>query len=308
MNINQNISVIIPTYNRAHLIAKAISSVLDQTYHDFELIVVDDGSTDNTMEVINGFNDPRIRYIRHDKNKGAAAARNTGIKAAIGSYIAFQDSDDEWLPDKLEKQLQAFNDASPKVGVVYSGVWRIVEGNKIIYTGYPDKKKEDGDLHYSLLKKGTIYLQSAMIKKECFDKAGMFDEEIPAAEDWELWIRISKYYHFKYVKEPLTQIYYTPGSLATEIDKNVIAFQLILMKHQSDLKRDRRLFSDYLLSIGSYLCANRHFREGKNYLMQSLRLNPLNILALRSMVVSFLGEDAYLKVVAIYRKIKGGVP
>jgi len=92
---NPTVSVIIPTYNRAHTIGRAIKSVLNQTYQDFEIIVVDDGSTDNTEEVVKSFRDKRIRYIQHKKNKGAAAARNTGIKSAKGKYIAFQDSDDD---------------------------------------------------------------------------------------------------------------------------------------------------------------------------------------------------------------------
>lgn len=105
---NPKVSVIIPTYNRAHLIGRAIKSVLNQTYKDFEIIIVDDGSTDKTEEVVKDFKDERVRYIRREKNKGGSAARNTGIKAARGEYIAFQDSDDEWLPEKLEKQMKAF--------------------------------------------------------------------------------------------------------------------------------------------------------------------------------------------------------
>lgn len=114
------VSVILPTYNRAHLLERAIQSVLDQTYPDFEIIVVDDASIDNTVNIIKGIINERIRYIRHEKNKGAAAARNTGIKLAKGKYIAFQDSDDEWLRDKLEKQIKIFETVSPEVGVVYT--------------------------------------------------------------------------------------------------------------------------------------------------------------------------------------------
>ena len=129
------VSVIIPTYNRAKLLPRAIKSVLNQTFKDFEVIIVDDGSTDNTEEVINEFqkHNKRIKYIRHEKNKGAAAARNTGIKIAQGEYIAFQDSDDEWLPNKLEKQMEIFESAPAEIGVVYTdyGEWVIVE--KSIY-------------------------------------------------------------------------------------------------------------------------------------------------------------------------------
>jgi glycosyltransferase involved in cell wall biosynthesis len=100
------VSVVIPTYNRASLLGRAIKSVLEQTYQDFEIIVVDDASTDNTEEVVRNLRDRRIRYLRHEKNRGGSAARNTGIRAAWGQYIAFQDSDDEWLPEKLKKQME----------------------------------------------------------------------------------------------------------------------------------------------------------------------------------------------------------
>ncbi len=98
------VSVVIPTYNRAHLVGRAIQSVLNQTYHDFEIIIVDDGSIDNTEDVVKSLNDPSIRYTRHDQNRGGSAARNTGIKMARGEYVAFQDSDDEYLPEKVESR------------------------------------------------------------------------------------------------------------------------------------------------------------------------------------------------------------
>ena len=125
------VSIIIPTYNRAHLIDRSIQSVLNQTYQDFELIVVDDGSTDNTEDIIRQFQekDKRIKYIKHDKNKGGSAARNTGIKNSRGEYIAFQDSDDEWFPEKLEKQIEIIECTDPKVGIVYSDMFKIYNKN-----------------------------------------------------------------------------------------------------------------------------------------------------------------------------------
>lgn len=112
------VSVVIPTHNRSSLLRRAIQSVLDQTYQDFEIIVVDDASTDDTEAVVKGFADERIRYVRHSENRGEAASRNTGIRLAKGEYIAGHDDDDVWLPPKLEKQVKAFEKASPKVGVV----------------------------------------------------------------------------------------------------------------------------------------------------------------------------------------------
>ena len=116
------ISVVIPTYNRAHLIKKAINSVFEQTYQDFEIVIIDDGSKDNTEEIVKSINDGRIRYIKHEKNKGEAGARNTGIENSKGEYIAFLDTDVTWSKDKLEKQLNILESSPADVGVVFTGV------------------------------------------------------------------------------------------------------------------------------------------------------------------------------------------
>ncbi|GAH83893.1 unnamed protein product, partial [marine sediment metagenome] len=124
---NITVSVIIPTYNRADMVGRAIQSVINQTYQDFEIIIIDDASTDNTREVAREFQEreKRIKYFKHEINKGGGAARNTGIKNSKGEYIAFLDSDDEWYPEKLEKQIEIFNKNDENLGVVYSGVFYI---------------------------------------------------------------------------------------------------------------------------------------------------------------------------------------
>ncbi|MCK5177967.1 MAG: glycosyltransferase family 2 protein, partial [Candidatus Omnitrophica bacterium] len=119
--MNSCVSVIMPVYNTKTYLGTALDSVLKQSWVDFEIIIVDDGSTDNTKKLANDFNDERIRYVRHEQNKGEAASRNTGIKLAKGDYIASQDSDDEWLPGKLARQVEVFENSPPEVGVVYTG-------------------------------------------------------------------------------------------------------------------------------------------------------------------------------------------
>jgi len=267
------VSVIIPTYNRAHLIARAIQSVLNQTYQDFEIIVVDDGSTDNTEEVVKGFNDGRIRYIQHEKNKGEAAARNTGIKAARGEYIASQDSDDEWLPEKLRKQMEVFKSASSRVGVVYTGFWRIKD-NKKVYTPSSNIKPKEGDIHKNLLKENFIGTPVTLIKKECFHKVGMFNETLPHLVDWEIWIRISKYYQFRCIDEPLLISYYTPDSISADRNALVRARKFILDKYFEDIKKDKRVLANHYLSISAILWANREFQEGESYFAKALRTYP----------------------------------
>ena len=177
------VSVIIPTYNRAHLIGRSIQSVLNQTYQDFEIIIVDDGSTDDTEDVIRNFNDSRIIYIRHKENKGPSAARNTGIKASKGEFIAFQDSDDEWFPEKLDKQIEAF-EMNPGFGIIYTDMLRIDKEGAIKYWHSPTVSHgqiiNPNTMDYQVMGLGII---STLIKRECFNKVGYFDENYPRLED-----------------------------------------------------------------------------------------------------------------------------
>ena len=297
------VSVVVPTYNRAHLVGRAIQSVLNQTYQDFEIIVVDDGSTDNTEELVKSFNDPRIRYIRHDQNRGGSAARNTGIKMARGEYIAFQDSDDEWLPEKLEKQMRVFENAPAEVGVVYTGFWRI-EGDKRIYIPSDKISRKEGNIQGELLKGNFVTTQATVLKKECFEKAGMFDQRLPRFQDWELFIRISKYYEFKCIDEPLVISYFTPISISSNQRAQVEAYGLILEKHYQDIAKSRKLLARYQYAFGNLLCQNGDLGQGRDYLIKAVKLYPLNLKYIVATLASLLGEGAYAKVVRLKRKIR----
>ncbi len=297
------VSVILPTYNRAHLIARAIRSVLDQTYHDFELIVVDDASMDNTKEVIMGFNDPRIRYIRHELNRGGSAARNTGINAAHGEYIAFQDSDDEWLPEKLEKQMRIFEKASTQVGVVYTGFYLIKDDSRMYMPGQNIKIKK-GNLHEELLNGNFVAADAVVIRKECFEKVGVFDESLPRLQDWELFIRISKYYIFDCIDEPLLNAFYSQDSISANQDAFFKASKLIIEKHIRTFKRNKYSLASWQYSIGFHLCQAGSKREGRMYLLRALRSNPFNIKYLVVALSWLFGENAYANVVRLKRIIR----
>jgi glycosyltransferase involved in cell wall biosynthesis len=296
------VSVIIPTYNRAHIIGRAIESVLKQTHTNFELIIIDDGSTDNTAEVVKSFDDERIKYIKHERNKGVATARNTGIGVSGGSYIAFQDSDDEWLPQKLEKQMAAFKNASPKTGIVYSGCLRI-SGSKKTYIHPPVTTPKEGDIHNSLLAGNFVTSQALIIKRECFEKAGMFNDEYVALEDWELWLRISKYYHFKYINEPLVISYQMPDSLLANQNAFIRGYELILERHSQDIKKNKRVLFDHCLTIGHLLCSNGELSRGRNYLIKALKAYPISITGLGLALASLLGQKAYNRTAASSLKI-----
>jgi len=300
--INPTVSVIIPTYNRAPLIGRAIQSVLDQTYQDFELIVVDDGSKDDTEDIVTKINDARIIYVRHERNKGAHAARNTGIAMARGEYIAFQDSDDVWLPEKLERQIQAFKIATENVGVVYTGFWRI-EGDKKTYIPSPKLQRLEGDIHNELLRDNFVGTPVAVIKRECFAKAGVFDEGLPCLEDWELFIRISKYYPFKCINEPLLISYFTSESVNSCLEASISARLYILEKHYDELKKDKRDLAHHYFSIGNLLCLYGDFSRGKALLRKTVRNDPLRFKYLGAFFASLLGKGIYRSAPALYQRI-----
>jgi glycosyltransferase involved in cell wall biosynthesis len=210
--INPAISVVLPTYNRAALLGRSIRSVLGQSYRDFELIVIDDGSTDETSVVVDGFSDPRIRYLPLPRNTGAGAARNVGIRIAKGKFLAFQDSDDEWLPSKLSKQMSAFKSGTAKLGMVYSDMQMILRDGTVNYFAAPSVLSD------CLINPATRFyqvhnlgIQSAVIKREYLDEAGPFNEELPAFEDLEMFIRLSRRCDFQHLREPLVNYYDTQG-------------------------------------------------------------------------------------------------
>lgn len=244
---NSLIAVIIPTYNRAYVIKRALHSVLHQTYQNLEVIVVDDGSTDNTEEIVKSFADSRVRYIRHEVRRGAPAARNTGINATRADFIAFQDSDDEWLCDKLEKQMQVFSTAGSEVGVVYTGFLRLTNNTSTYYPP-PERKNISGNILESLLHGNFIGMPTVLIKKECFAKAGVFDEKMPRLQDWELFIRIAKQYEFLLVNEPLLLAFYSNQSITTS-NKYDIALKLILDKHRDIFSKHMKILLAHRISL-----------------------------------------------------------
>ena len=196
------VSVVIPTYNRAELLADAIGSVQRQTFEDWELLVVDDGSTDDTRTVMDGFlADKRIRYVRQE-NRGQSAARNLGLRHARAPLIAFLDSDNRWLPDKLERQMRFLAD-HPEVDVVYGETERL--GSDGSTWPSPVRERHSGTVWRPLLTKNFINFNTSVVRRERLIAIGGFDEALRGGEDYDLWLRLSPDCTFQFLPGVVTQ-------------------------------------------------------------------------------------------------------
>ncbi len=203
------VSVVIPTYNRGRLIVPTLQSVIAQSYRDFEIIVVDDGSTDDTSEVIASFGD-EVRYI-YQENQERSTARNRGIMESQGEYIAFLDSDDLWKPDKLLKQVQAAQQYSDGPRVIYCNADLVdVDGGSICPEGIVGEalaeSKPSGNVYHALL--GGCFVSSCepMVPRLCFAACGLFDTSLNYSEDWDMWLRLARRYEFVYVPDILASV------------------------------------------------------------------------------------------------------
>lgn len=299
------VSVIIPTYNRAELVGRAIQSVLDQTYQDFEIIVVDDASIDNTENIVKGIIDERIRYIRHERNKGAAITRNTGIKAAQGKYIAFQDSDDEWLPDKLEKQVSVFEKAGSKIDFVYCDMLMVEPDGRKRYHHSPDLRVgrviDENRLDYQALGIGT---PTVLVRRECFDKVGGFDELFPRLQDADCFIRLAKHFVSYHLTESLVLYNKSEVSISSDCRAYSTAITLLLEKYFDDVKHNKKFLARQYRRIGSVLISCGDSREGRRYLIKGAKACPLNVKALLLALISFFGKGIYVKLLKLQSGIK----
>jgi glycosyltransferase involved in cell wall biosynthesis len=213
------ISVVVPTYNRGYIISESIKSVLGQTYQDFELVIVDDGSKDNTHEVVSRFADPRIRYTRHEHNRGCSAAYNTGLREARGEFVAILDSDDIWKPERLAKAVN-FLKRHPEADAVFTDMekydgsqffpshvrrWCPLTVSILAERQWPKEVVfTQKEMYLCFLQEFPLTLQSTMMRSEALKRVGYLNESWISASDWDLMLRFSKQNRLGYIDEPLT--------------------------------------------------------------------------------------------------------
>jgi len=229
------VSVIIPTYNRKDLLKRALNSVLNQTYENMEILVIDDASSEDIESVIKEFEDNRIRYIQHSNNRGAPAARNTGIKKSTGEYIAFLDSDDQWMPAKIEIQMEAMKQSSSDTGVIYCSNYSKYEETSCLRE--PKLDIREGNIYQDLLS-GWMGILTSMIlvDSDCFESVGYFDIDLPSFQEYDLLVRMSKKYNVRHVPHRLV-ISHTGDfeQISTNHSKRLAGLNSFTSKHQKAL-------------------------------------------------------------------------
>lgn len=228
-----DISVIIPAYNREATISRAIESVRKQTYPVSEIIVVDDASSDNTEQVVKSIDDNRIVYFRQEKNMGACAARNKGVSLAKCGIVAFQDSDDEWRPDKVEKQIAYYND-NRQYRMVYTAYVKHFTSSDLIIPDENDGFKHEGDILKELLFQNYISTQTIMMEKSLFERIGGFDESLKSLQDWDLAIRASKECPIGYVNEVLAEVFVSANAITGNREEYYRSRCYLMRKYRND--------------------------------------------------------------------------
>lgn len=262
--MREKVSVIIPAYNRANYLQRAINSVLKQTLKPYEIIVVDDGSTDNTKEVVNSFG-RKVRYS-YQENRGPSAARNLGMKQAKGDYIAFLDSDDEWAETKIEKQIKLLR-SNKKLSLVFTDMQDLKEDRSIINESLLHRcicfdelksRRESGDIVDLLIVENFISTPSVLFKKECLKTVGLFDESLRLAEDKEFFIRFALSFGLGFIDEILVfrfihesnEIHKKMGMLKANEDI-IKKLEFMISKHK--LKRLKKPLDKYRNKIYTYI-------------------------------------------------------
>jgi len=234
------VSVIMPTYNRVHCLKRSIDSVLCQTYSKIELIVVDDGSTDDTDKLLAHYTDKRLKIIRTEGNKGACHARNIGIKNSLGEYIAFQDSDDVWLTHKLETLIYELIKHEADVG--FSSFIKINENYQkaSVYPKYnlgTNVLVNFDIIANTLLRTNLMSTQTIVLSRESLKIIKGFDEDLNRFQDWEFAIRILKNFNVLWISEPLVNVYIQNDSITKNFESGIFARIYIYKKHLQIFKK-----------------------------------------------------------------------
>jgi glycosyltransferase involved in cell wall biosynthesis len=301
------ISIVVPVYNRADLLNRALNSALVQTYQNFEVLVVDDGSNDNPEIVVEEIDDPRLRCLRHPDNLGGAAARNTGIASARGEYIAFLDSDDEWLPHKLESQMRVFRDADTRLGVVYTRAW--IDDGQTRHLGRKPTKR--GDI-YEYEIRGDYVTQTStwLVRSECFEKVGNFDIDLPSRQDYDMSLRISRLFHYDFLVDPLVILYIASANrITSDVGKRIQGSLKVLAKIKGDINHlskhaQKKILSYHMYAIGRFCIKSGELDLARCFIRDAINIYPFSVKYWLVYLSSCGGMNVHKKIAGLVSRFK----
>ncbi len=263
------ISVILPTYNRPRELLRAVTGVLAQTYRGFELIVVDDQSSVPARALLSDITDARLQVLRHDRNGGAPEARNTGIRQARGAFIALLDDDDEFLPDCLEKLLAKMAVSPPGVGVVHGGIRFVGPSGELMREQAPRLR---GDIRGPLLRGEKDSNVMGLVRRECFERAGLFDTTLASCQDWDMWLRISAFYEFDHIPDIVVVYHSHPLQLSRDLAALIKGRTRMVEKHRALFARDPRILAIHLKRLGKLHALNGSWKDARRWFGEAATL------------------------------------
>ncbi len=291
------VSVIIPTYNRAHVVDQAIQSVLQQTYQDFEIIIVDDASTDDTKAVVKGFVDPRIRYLHHQQNHGAPRARNSGAEIARGEYLAFLDSDDLWYPEFLERQLGLLSALPPTVGMSCCNMTqKIGESYKVVGPGMRSLTFDENLIHAD-----GICASSFVIRKEAFQSIEGFDVQFSSFQDFDFLLRMASKYQIVSIGDALFEYRLGDDSISRNMVSKARGFGRIMSIYKHDILR-LGLMHRYLFRLGQYQVLSGKLLGGWQIWAEALQYNAMDTKIWKHFLLTLGGVGLYKRVLQSHNR------
>ena len=307
------VSVIVPTYNRAHVLPRALRSVTKQTYTDYEVIVVDDGSTDATADVVSELADlrGRVRYVKVDRNRGAAAARNRGIDEARGTYIAFLDADDEWTPTKLAAQVALFSTAPPEVGLITTGYILFDQGGRRASVNPPHPK--EGDLSVAMIdfiagrQEIVGVFSTLMFKRSIIDRVGRLDETLRCWEDADFYFRAARHFHFRFISERLTMKHDSADSISCNWAVEAAGVRVFWNKYRDEvgaLPHFRRYIARHQHGMAVFACLAGNLSEGRRLFRESLAILPSQWHPVVHLALTLSGTRAYARILSLREQLR----
>jgi glycosyltransferase involved in cell wall biosynthesis len=293
------VSVVIPTYNRADVLQRAINSVLNQTFTDFELIIVDDYSADNTEKVVDKYDDERISYIRFNENCGANAARNTGIKASNGDYVSFLDSDDEFHVKHLESVVSDLKDIDTSCAGAFTAFKHVHDGSVVTISGAPDGLITQEQLIATNVVGG---FSTVTLRSEVFKEVGPLDEEMPSAQDIEYFIRVLEQYSMLGIDRPLVTYYRDGERISDDLDSRIAGQRRLIEKHGDKLSRAgySRIFSSRAFAHAR----NGNLTAARQNFGRAIKSDPTNALAYYHYIGALFGPRLFQGALSLKQWLK----